>query len=187
MLKPPGPYRLRSMRLSDIETVMSIELNAFPVPWHESAYKYEVAENRLANYQVLTVQLADLPAKVVGYAGYWMLVDEAHISTLAVNSQWLGRGLGELLLINLIRLAYKASARIASLEVRTSNTIAQALYKKYRFEVVGNRRRYYQGKEDALIMTVEPLDSAYSAFLKTAERTLFQRLARDLMMVGRSI
>ena len=183
MIKPPRPYRLRPMRLSDISSVMAIERSAFQVPWKESAYHYEVAENRLASYQVLTVELADLPSKLIGYAGFWMLVDEAHISTIAVAANWRRRGLGHLLLLNVLFLAYKSEAELATLEVRTTNNVAQELYRAYRFEIVGGRKRYYQGREDALIMTVEPLDSAYRSFLNRRRKALLQRLSQDLIGV----
>jgi len=181
MLKPPRPYRLRRMRLSDIASIMKIELEAFPVPWSESAYHYEVAENRLASYQVLTVGLADLPREIIGYAGYWMLVDEAHISTIAVDTRWRKRGLGGLLLLSLIIEAYKTDASMATLEVRKSNIVAQSLYHGFQFEIVGGRRRYYQGREDAVIMSIVALDRSYRSFLHRKENELFQRLSRDFI------
>jgi ribosomal-protein-alanine N-acetyltransferase len=176
MLKPPAPYFLRTMRLSDIDSVMAIEREAFPTPWRASAYEYEITRNRMATYQVLTAQLGDRPARVIGYSGHWLLVGEAHVSTIAVGPAWRGRGLGELLLLNLLRLACRQAAQLATLEVRRSNLVAQALYKKYRFDLVGERRRYYQGKEDALLMTVSPLDEGYRAFLRSRQEALFQRL-----------
>jgi ribosomal-protein-alanine N-acetyltransferase len=186
MIRPPRPYRLRPMRLSDISSVMDIEKSAFPAPWNESAYHYEVAENRRASYQVLTIELADMPSKIIGYAGFWMLVDEAHISTLAVATEWRRRGFGHLLLLNILSLAYKMEAAIATLEVRKSNTPAQELYRNYRFEIIGGKRRYYQGSEDALIMTVGPLDSAYRSFLNQRRKALLQRLSQDLIGVDSS-
>ena len=176
MLKPPWPFRLRRMRLSDVDSVMAIEHTAFPVPWRASAYQYEITGNRLATYLVVTVNLGDRPAMVIGYTGYWLLADEVHISTLAVNQEWRGRGLGQLLLLAIMRQAYAEPVRLVTLEVRRSNTAAQALYQKYRFQLVGERLRYYQGQEDALIMTIEPLDESYRTFLKQTQSTLFQRL-----------
>jgi [ribosomal protein S18]-alanine N-acetyltransferase len=176
MLKPPLPFQLRSLRPSDIEAVMAIEKNAFPSPWQPSSFHYEVTENRVANYQALTVRLGDQPARLVGYAGYWLLVDEAHISTIATHPEWRGRGLGELLLLNLLVMAYEEPAQLATLEVRRNNTVAQGLYEKYGFEVVGERRRYYQDKEDALIMTVQPLDQVYRQSLSQRRDALFARL-----------
>jgi ribosomal-protein-alanine N-acetyltransferase len=179
MIKPPDPYRIRSMRLSDIDAIMSIEHDAFPVPWKASAYEYEISSNRLGYYFGLTVQLGDQPAKVIGYSGFWMLADEAHISTIAVSDDWRGRGLGELLLLNLLRKAHDLSASLATLEVRKSNVVAQALYRKYQFQLVGERKRYYQGREDALIMTVKSLDKPYRSFLRARKSSLFRRLEND--------
>ena len=179
MLKPPAPYHLRSMRLSDIDSVMVIERDAFPTPWRPSAYEYEITRNRVATYQVLTAQLGDRPAKIIGYSGHWLLAGEAHVSTIAVSPAWRGRGLGELLLLNLLRLACRQSAQLATLEVRRSNQVAQALYQKYRFEIIGERRRYYQGREDALLMTVTPLDADYRSFLRAKQESLFHRLEFD--------
>lgn len=176
MLKPPMPYRLRAMRLSDIPAIMKIEKEAFPVPWRASAYEHEITRNRLANYQVLSAHIGDQPGQIVGYGGYWRLVDEAHVSTIAVHSHWKGQGLGEMLLLNMLLLCYKESAQLATLEVRRGNTVAQSLYKKYLFRVVGERIRYYQKREDALIMTVSPLDAAYKKFLNQQRGRLFVKL-----------
>jgi len=180
MLKPPRPYHLRRMRLSDISSVMVIERDAFPVPWNESAYHYEVAENPLASYLVLTVRLGDQPAKLIGYAGFWILVDEAHISTIAVDKDWRGRGLGALLLLSMLVEAYNLDASLATLEVRKSNVVAQALYHEFDFKIVGGRRRYYQGREDAIIMSTEPFDKSYRSSLHRIEKALLQRLNEDI-------
>ena len=178
MLKPPKPYRLRSMRLSDITWVMVIEKLVFPTPWKASAYEYEVAQNRLARYKVLTAQIEDNPERLIGYAGLWKLSDEAHISTIGVDPRWQGKGLGELLLLDLMYLSFNIGAALVTLEVRKSNTVAQALYEKYAFEIVGERRRYYQGTEDALIMTVEQLNRAYWVSLRANQNRLFERLSK---------
>lgn len=185
MLKPPKPYRLRAMRLSDIARVMDIEGVSFPTPWKASAYEYEITRNRLASYQVLTVQIGDRPERVIGYAGYWLISSEAHISTIAVDPEWLGRGLGELLFLNTLDRASLSGARLATLEVRKSNTVAQALYQKFRFQIVGDRPRYYQGKEDALLMTVEPLDDNYRLFLRGLKRDLFLKLEKGKVAESR--
>jgi ribosomal-protein-alanine N-acetyltransferase len=166
------------MRLSDIAIIMKIEKEAFPVPWKASAYEYEITKNRLANYQVLTAHFGDQPGQIVGYGGYWRMVDKAHVSTIAVHSHWKGQGLGELLLLNMLLLCYKENAQLATLEVRRSNIVAQSLYKKYLFRVVGERIRYYQKREDALIMTVSPLDAAYKRFLNQQKGRLFVKLIR---------
>ena len=176
MLKPPPPYHLREMRPSDIASVMRIERVVFPTPWKASAYEYEITGNRLAHYQVLLARAGDRPGQLIGYAGTWTLADELHVSTIAVDREWQGMGLGELLLLNMLTLAYRLPVGLVTLEVRRSNQVAQSLYGKYRFEVVGERRRYYEKREDALIMTSAPLDAAYRVFLKERQETLFRRL-----------
>jgi ribosomal-protein-alanine N-acetyltransferase len=160
---------------------MVIERDSFPIPWDESAYHYEVAENPLASYQVLTVGLADLPAKIIGYSGFWMLADEAHISTIAISTDWRGRGLGGLLLLSLLVEAYNLKASLATLEVRRSNVIAQDLYHDFDFKIVGGRRRYYQGREDAIIMSTDPLDKSYRSYLHRKEKALYQRFSEDVL------
>ncbi len=165
------------MQLSDIRRVMEIEHKTFPAPWRAHAYEYEITRNRVANYQVLTVNYAGLKQSIIGYYGYWHLAGEAHISTIAVDPLWQGKGLGELLLLSLLNLACSNVAHLATLEVRKSNTVAQSLYQKYLFKTVGQRPRYYQGKEDALVMTVEPLDDDYRVFLRQRKRYLFNHLA----------
>jgi len=166
------------MRLSDITWVMTIEELIFPTPWKASAYEYEVTQNRLARYKVLTAQMMDTPERVIGYAGLWKLSDEAHISTLGVHPDWQGKGLGELLLLDIMWVSFNIGAVLTTLEVRKGNKVAQALYDKYDFEVVGERRRYYQGTEDALIMTVEPLDRAYWGTLRLRQDRLFKRFSQ---------
>ncbi|HSG17811.1 MAG TPA: ribosomal protein S18-alanine N-acetyltransferase [Anaerolineae bacterium] len=179
MLKPPLPYLLREMRPSDITQVMGIEQVVFPTPWKASAYEYEVTRNRLAHYQVLLAQLGDQPGILIGYAGTWTLADELHISTIAVSKTWQGKGLGELLLLNMLTLAYQLPVTLVTLEVRRSNIVAQSLYKKYLFEIVGERRRYYESREDALIMNAGPLNAAYRVHLKECQKALFGRLQNE--------
>lgn len=174
------------MRLADLRAVMAIESTAFPVPWKASAYEYEITKNRLASYQVLTASQGDQPTEIIGYVGCWLMAGEAHVSTIAVHSKWRGRGLGELLLLNALVISYGASAQLATLEVRRSNIVAQALYRKYLFQIVGERRRYYQGREDAVIMTVDPLDGTYRSHLRRLQHALFERLqSARLREIGR--
>jgi ribosomal-protein-alanine N-acetyltransferase len=165
------------MRLSDISRVMDIERKTFLTPWKANAYEYEITRNRVASYQVLTVTYGDHKQTIIGYCGYWNLAGEAHVSTIAVDPLWQGKGLGELLILSILSQACADVARLATLEVRKSNTVAQSLYQKYLFKTVGQRPRYYQGKEDALLMTVEPLDDNYRLFLRQKKRNLFGRLA----------
>jgi ribosomal-protein-alanine N-acetyltransferase len=107
-----------------------------------------------------------------------MIVDEAHISTLAVHPKWRGRGLGELLLVALMEAAMLRGAAVATLEVRVSNEVAQGLYRKHAFVQVGRRKGYYtDNREDALIMTTPRLDEArFTARYAARKERLRERL-----------
>ena len=113
--------------------------------------------------------LQSLP--VVGYAGMWNMVDEMHIATIASHPQMRGKGIGELLLIHLLRECQRQNALNATLEVRVGNIVAQQLYKKYGFEEVGYRKAYYHdNREDAFMLTVTTFQTAaYAAKLDALE------------------
>ncbi len=116
--------------------------------------------------------------RVVGYAGLWLMVDESHVTSIAVAPAYRGFGVGELLFLALIDLSREIGAQYVTLEVRVSNILAQNLYKKYGFKESGVRRRYYSdNNEDALIMWSDPLESP--GFLKMVDehrRALMERL-----------
>ena len=142
------------MTVADLGAVQAIERASFTAPWPPHAYRTELETNRLAHY--LVGRIGD---EIVAYAGMWVMVDEAHITTFAVHPAWRRRRIGERLLLALIDLALDRRAREATLEVRLSNLAARRLYEKYGFRPVGIRPRYYSDDgEDALIMTTEPLD-----------------------------
>ncbi|HET9851342.1 MAG TPA: ribosomal protein S18-alanine N-acetyltransferase [Candidatus Limnocylindrales bacterium] len=154
--RPPVALRIEPMTLDDLPAVHAIERASFAVPWPDDAYRNEIRTNRLASYVV-----ARLGDRVVGFAGLWVMVDEAHVTTFAVEPLWRRRGVGERLLLALLDLAVRRQAREATLEVRLSNIPARKLYEKYGFRPVGIRPRYYSDNgEDALIMTTEALGSA---------------------------
>jgi [ribosomal protein S18]-alanine N-acetyltransferase len=133
--------------------VQDIERRSFRTPWPAHAYRTELETNRLATYLVARIE-----GRLVGYAGMWVMVDEAHITTFAVDPDFRRRRIGERLLLALLDLARSRRAREATLEVRLSNLPARRLYEKYGFRPVGLRPRYYSDdNEDALIMTTEPL------------------------------
>jgi ribosomal-protein-alanine N-acetyltransferase len=141
------------MGLGDLDAVQEIERRSFRTPWPAHAYRTELETNRLATYLV-----ARLDDRVVGYGGMWLMVDEAHVTTFAVDPDYRRRRIGERLLLALLDLAASRNAREATLEVRLSNLAARKLYEKYGFRPVGLRPRYYSDdNEDALIMTTEPL------------------------------
>lgn len=107
---------------------------------------------------------------ILAWGGFWLMVDEAHIATIASHPQWRGCGLGQWLMVALMEAAQTRGARVVTLEVRASNALAQKLYEKLGFEITGYRRRYYRDGEDGLIMTTPAL----------AEPTMQARLATAL-------
>jgi ribosomal-protein-alanine N-acetyltransferase len=142
------------MTVDDLGDVQEIEGESFTTPWPPHAYRSELETNRLAHYIV-----ARYDDRLVGFAGMWLMVDEAHITTFAVRKTWRRQGVGERLLLALLDLAKARGAREATLEVRPSNHPARRLYEKYGFALVGVRRRYYSDdNEDALILTTDTLD-----------------------------
>jgi ribosomal-protein-alanine N-acetyltransferase len=121
---------------------------------------------------------------IVGYAGMWIMTDEAHITTIATHPSARGRGYGELLVLALIHRAMGLGARWMTLEVRATNAHAQSLYRKYTFKEMGVRRRYYSDNgEDALVMWTDALDSdSFRAALEQNEAHLGRRLGAEVRL-----
>ena len=167
-----GPaVTIRRMRLEDIEHVSRLERRCYTLPWSSSAYVTEVG-NPNAYY---TVAL-DEEGTVIGYAGMWVIMDELHITTIAVDSVVRGRKIGERLLLDLIEEGMERGADRATLEVRQNNTVAHNLYLKYGFEDVAVRKNYYSDNgENAIIMWANNLFSPeYQALLRDHKHRLSQ-------------
>ncbi|GAA3645086.1 ribosomal protein S18-alanine N-acetyltransferase [Asaccharospora irregularis] len=138
---------IEPMTLSDIDGVFEVEKSCFEDYWSKDSFKKELS-NDVARYIV-----AKLGGKIVGYVGIWLIVDEGHITNVAVHKDYRGQKIGDKLIKSLVELCRKNSILAMTLEVRSSNTIAQNLYKKYGFKMVGVRKEYYSdNKEDAIIM-----------------------------------
>ncbi len=149
--------KLRLMKEEDIPQVTDIDREAFPTLWPPANYEREL-KNGLAHY---IVACDEGGRHIIGFAGLWMLVDEAHITNIAVREKHRRQGIGEALLIAIIELAIKLGAHLITLEVRASNAEAQKLYAKYGFVRVGLRRGYYtDNREDAVLMSIEDVKSA---------------------------
>jgi [ribosomal protein S18]-alanine N-acetyltransferase len=152
--RPELTVSVAPMELADVASVEAIERASFSAPWPPNAYRTELQTNRLAHYLVIRVG-----PQIVGYAGLWLMVDEAHVTTFAIHPDWRRRRLGERLLIALLDIALERQAADATLEVRLSNLAARRLYEKFGFRPVGIRPRYYtDNSEDALIMTTDRLN-----------------------------
>ncbi|NPV26111.1 MAG: ribosomal protein S18-alanine N-acetyltransferase [Firmicutes bacterium] len=140
-------FKIRKMMAEDLDDILRIEQVSFPTPWSRQAYLSEL-QNDFAYYVVAVVD-----EQVVGYAGMWLLVDEAHVTNVAVAPDYRGRQLGEYLLKWLMEIAVLRGARAITLEVRPSNRPAQRLYTRLGFVAAGLRRGYYTDTgEDAIIM-----------------------------------
>ena len=129
-------------------------------PATRSAYSWHRLVRRLRRVVGGVEHQVASDSSVAGYVSVWYQGEEAHITEIAVREKLRGRGIGELLLIGSLRAAVEYGSKVMTLEVRVSNFIAQRLYEKYCFESVGTRKAYYSdNREDALIMTTNPIDS----------------------------
>jgi [ribosomal protein S18]-alanine N-acetyltransferase len=156
------------MRLYDVAAVQVIERLSFSTPWPTYAFEQELTTNRMAHYVV-----ARLGGRVVGFAGIWLMVDEAHITTFGVHPDWRRRGIGRRILVELFEIASRIGAIRMTLEVRASNEAAQQLYRGFGFEVTGRRIAYYTDDgEDAYVMTTPELSGARMRAAVDAARTL---------------
>jgi [ribosomal protein S18]-alanine N-acetyltransferase len=138
------------MELKDIDDVLKIEHASFTAPWSRQAFINELTTNRFAMYIVI-----EDGERVVGYCGVWVIVDEAHITNIAILPEYRGRKLGEALLTQVMELTKLMGAVKMTLEVRISNYVAKSLYHKLGFKDGAIRRGYYtDNQEDALVMWV---------------------------------
>jgi len=141
------------MEPEHLDAVMAIENVSFPIPWRREAFLFEILLNETADYVVALYR-----DQVVGYGGMWLVLDEAHITNIAVHPDCRGRGIGRRILQELIKRAALRGATKMTLEVRPSNLIARKLYRDLGFEEKGVRKRYYQDNhEDAIIMWLEDI------------------------------
>jgi ribosomal-protein-alanine N-acetyltransferase len=132
--------------LSDVE---ALQRRSFSAAWGEEAIRWELTNTNVARLYVLR----DPAGELLAYCSCWMLLDELHINSLAVDEPWRRRGLAQRLLARVFTEAVAAGARSATLEVRQSNQAARALYEGLGFVVEATRRGYYQSpREDALIL-----------------------------------
>ncbi|HET6820777.1 MAG TPA: ribosomal protein S18-alanine N-acetyltransferase [Candidatus Limnocylindria bacterium] len=150
------PVSVDEMRLADVPQVHEIERLSFATPWPAHAFEQELRGNRLARYIVARTAFGG--DRVIGFAGVWLMVDEAHITTFGVHPEFRRQGVGRRLLLRLVDVALELRAARLTLEVRVSNTAAQALYRRFGFTITGTRPRYYTDDgEDAFVMTTPDL------------------------------
>lgn len=162
-----GAILIRRMQADDLEQVHAIDKISFSMPWPESAYRYELFENQNSLQWVAEARQPDGTGRVVGMVVVWLVVDEAHIATIAVHPEYRGRGIAQELLCAALIESIEKGMRSATLEVRAHNLAAQRLYRRFHFHETGVRPRYYRDNfEDALIMSTNKLDQEYVKWLK---------------------
>ncbi|MEW6172671.1 MAG: ribosomal protein S18-alanine N-acetyltransferase [Bacillota bacterium] len=141
------------MEPEHIDEILEIEKVSFPQPWSRETFLFEMVLNQLADYVVALHN-----DSLVGYGGMWLVLDEAHVTNIAVHPRYRNKGIGGQILRELIRLAAMRGLKKMTLEVRPSNSPARKLYEGFGFVQKGVRKRYYQdNNEDAIIMWLDNL------------------------------
>jgi ribosomal-protein-alanine N-acetyltransferase len=147
---PPNELEYRFMTMQDVGAVAELERLAFTTPWPYEAFVNELTMNPNARYVVVFHQ-----NQIVGYCGMWIILDEAHITNVAIHPLHRGKKIGQHLMRRMMDVARMFHAKSMTLEVRPSNTVARNLYAKLGFREHGVRKRYYSDNdEDAIIMWV---------------------------------
>jgi len=150
---------IRRMTLEDVPAVHEIDMLSFSLPWPERSFRFELTENPVSRNWV-----AESGGRIAAMLVLWLIVDEAHIATLATHPDFRRQGIGEQLMIAALLSARAEGAARAFLEVRAGNASAMALYEKYGFVVAGVRSGYYKdNNEDAVLMNLEDLNGLEAA------------------------
>ena len=143
-----GDMIIRKAEDRDVVSMAELDKICFAAPWSEDSFRFEVNENPMALYIV-----AEIDGRLAGYAGLWLIVDEGHITNVAVHPDFRRKHIGQAIISVLLAAAEEAGAMSQTLEVRVSNEPAQKLYSKFGFKSAGVRKGYYEdNKEDAMIM-----------------------------------
>jgi ribosomal-protein-alanine N-acetyltransferase len=150
-----APMLIEVMTDADVKEVLRIEQQSFSTTWPSNAFHQELHDNKLAHYYVGRVG-----DRVVAYGGIWVILEDSHVTTIAVSPDFRGRKFGEMMLLHLLDQAIERGASWMTLEVRESNAVAQGLYRKYGFTTVSTRKGYYSdNNENALVMWAGNLKS----------------------------
>jgi ribosomal-protein-alanine N-acetyltransferase len=147
MMDEPYLQRLLPQHLEDI---LLLEQISFADPWSRDSYRHELTGNKLAHYYGCFVK-----QRLLGFGGFWQILNEGHIANVAVHPDFRGQGLGQLLVAHLMAVCRALGGTVMTLEVRESNLAAQALYNKFGFLSAGIRPHYYNNGENAVIMWVD--------------------------------
>jgi ribosomal-protein-alanine N-acetyltransferase len=186
------------MTPDDLDEIMPLERQCFADPWTRRMYLSDLTTNEAATYLTVRIaakrgkwprsvadseqQMADSASElsaILAYGGFWLLLDEAHIATVASHPDLRGCGLGQWLMLALLDAAMARGAATSTLEVRAGNLPAKSLYEKLGYEIAGVRKRYYRDGEDGLIMTTPPLaEPVMQSRLSAARADVLAKLER---------
>jgi len=146
---------IRRMTLDDVPAVVELDQISFSLPWPERSFRFELSENTASRCWV-----AETDERVVGMLVAWLFVDEVHIATIAVHPEHRRQGIARKLLSHVLQSAMWEGAQSSFLEVRASNIPAQDMYRKFGYEEVGRRKRYYKDNdEDAILMNLDYINA----------------------------
>ena len=144
---------IRKMTLEDVPSVIDLDQKSFSLPWPERSFRFELTANSASRCWV-----AEQDGKLVGMIVVWLIIDEAHVATIATHPDFRRQGIGTKLLSHALRKMIEEGARSSFLEVREHNLGAQEMYRKFGYEVSGRRPRYYKdNNEDAILMNLASL------------------------------
>jgi [ribosomal protein S18]-alanine N-acetyltransferase len=171
----PKAMRIDPMEAGDLAAVLRIESLSFTTSWPVNAFSNEIRDNKLAHYFI-----GRLDGQIVAYGGIWVILEDSHVTTIAVHPDYRGLKLGEEMLLKLLDEAIGQGASWITLEVRESNDVAQKLYRKYGFTTVSTRRGYYSDNgENALVMWAGNLKGElYAARLRVLRSALDAEIER---------
>lgn len=159
-----------TMKMVDLDDVMDIEVESFSLPWTRWMFEKELRDKKHSYFLV-----ARSGIQVVGYIGFWLVEDEAHIVTIAVRSDFRRKHIGSLLMASALNLAARLGANRATLEVRVSNLPAQTLYKKFGFEIVAIRKNFYADtSEDAYVMWLHDVKDKIEEIMAGMRKILYK-------------
>lgn len=147
------------MELDDLPAVIELDQRSFSLPWPLSSFRFELESNTVSRCWVAEIDRADSPPLLVAMIVIWLIVDEAHIATLAVHPDYRRQKIAQRLLAYTLIDAYHAGAVRSLLEVRRGNEAAISMYKRFGYRETGIRKKYYKdNSEDAVLMDLDPLD-----------------------------
>jgi ribosomal-protein-alanine N-acetyltransferase len=172
---------IRKMTLEDIPAVIDLDHQSFSLPWPERSFRFEVTENQASRCWV-----AEVDGQVAGMIVVWLIVDEAHVATIATHPDFRRQGLAKRLLAHALRLLIDEGAHTSFLEVRESNLAAREMYRKFGYEETGRRRRYYSDNdEDAILMNLNSLEPEHLLFFEDERSPVDKRSTPQSGSVGK--